>query len=54
MEATLDAVLKQIPDFAIAVWCIWNYQRTIANLLTQQNSLINQLMALHPPQDQQQ
>lgn len=49
MEA-LTLIVAQVPNLAIAVWCIWNYQRTITTLLANQQILISQLMALHPPQ----
>lgn len=50
MEAGILAAVATIPNLAIAVWCIWQYQQTIKTLLENQQKLIDQLMALHPPQ----
>jgi len=44
MDALLQTVLTQLPNLAVAVWCIYNYQQTIRGLLDQQNKLIEQLM----------
>jgi hypothetical protein len=46
----LATIFTGAPNFVIALWVIWNYQRTIDKLLQNQQSLLNQLMALHPPQ----
>lgn len=51
MEEGILALLATIPNLAIAVWVIWQYQGTIRTLLDNQQKLIEQLMALHPPQD---
>ena len=51
MDATLSAIATTLPNLAIAVWVIMNYQTTIKALLDNQQKLIEQLMALHPPQD---
>jgi len=48
---SLSTLLASVPNLAIAVWCIWQYQQTIKRLLDNQQKLIEQLMALHPPQD---
>jgi len=47
----LNTLIASVPNLAIAVWCIWQYQQTIKTLLDNQQQLIEQLMALHPPQD---
>lgn len=44
MDALATGLLTQIPNFAIAVWCIYNYQQTIKGLLDQQNKLLDQLL----------
>jgi len=48
-------LLTQLPNIAIAVWCIYNYQQTIKGLLDQQNKLLDQLLQarrlkVEPPQ----
>lgn len=50
MEAALLATLGTLPNLAIAIWCIRQYQETIRILLENQQRLVDQLMALHPPQ----
>lgn len=52
MDETALAVFATIPNLGIAVWVIWQYQGTIRTLLDNQQKLIEQLMALHPPQDE--
>lgn len=51
----MDELLKQmvtgLPNFAVAVWVILQYQNTIRTLLDNQQKLIDQLMARHSPQD---
>jgi len=49
--STLAALIASVPNLAIAVWVIWQYQKTIDKLLVNQQKLIEQLMALHPPAD---
>lgn len=51
MDQTVSTVLTTLPNLAIAVWVIWQYQGTIKTLLENQQKLIDQLMSLHPPQD---
>lgn len=53
MDTTLATVLTTIPNLAVAVWVIFNYQNTIKVLLDNQQKLIEQLMALHPPADEE-
>jgi len=50
MEIDTGAILATVPNLVIAVWVILNDQRTITKLLENQQKLIEQLMALHPPQ----
>jgi len=50
-QSALSTLLAAVPNLAIAVWCIWNYQQTIKTLLDNQQKLVEQLMSLHPPQD---
>jgi len=47
----IAALVTSIPNLAIAVWCIYNYQQTIKLLLINQQLLVDKLMALHPPAD---
>lgn len=44
MESLLTGLLTQLPNLAVAVWCIYNYQQTIKGLLDQQNKLLDQLL----------
>jgi len=47
-------LLTQVPNFAIAVWCISNYQATIKQLIDQENKLLDQLLARVSTNDKQQ
>lgn len=49
-STTVAALVAALPNLAIAVWVILNYQKTIGALLENQQKLIEQLMSLHPPQ----
>lgn len=44
MDTVLTGLLTQLPNLAVAVWCIYNYQQTIKGLLDQQNKLLDQLL----------
>lgn len=44
METLLTSLLTQLPNLAVAVWCIYNYQVTIKGLLDQQNKLLDQML----------
>lgn len=50
MDENILTLLTTVPNLAIAVWVIWQYQSTIKTLLENQQRLIEQLMSLHPPQ----
>jgi len=50
LDPVLSDIIPSIPNLAVAVWVIFNYQKTISNLLQNQQKLVEQLMALHPPQ----
>lgn len=54
MPDPFTTLLTTLPNLAIAVWVILQYQTTIKTLLDNQQKLIEQLMSLHPPQDQPQ
>ena len=40
----ITTIVTGLPNLAIAVWCIWNYQRTIDKLIDQENKLLDQLL----------
>jgi hypothetical protein len=44
MDQLFTSLLTQLPNLAVAVWCIYNYQQTIKGLLDQQNKLLDQLL----------
>jgi len=47
MDAQLvSTVVLGVPNFAIALWCLWRQQRTIDALLANQEALIQQLVKL--------
>lgn len=50
MDTSITALLATVPNLAIAVWVIFQYQKTIDKLLANQQKLIEKLMELHPPQ----
>lgn len=51
MTDPLVALLATLPNLAIAIWCIRQYQQTIETLLLNQQKLIEQLLLEHPPAD---
>jgi len=51
MNEIVSTVITTLPNLAIAVWVLIQYQKTIDKLLDNQQKLLDQLMALHPPQD---
>lgn len=53
MDPTIATIATNLPNLIIAVWVILHYQQMIKTLLETQQSLLEQLMALHPPQDEQ-
>lgn len=50
LGAALGTLIASSPNIIIAVWVIVRQDRRIDELLTAQRWLIEQLMALHPPQ----
>ena len=40
----VTAVISGLPNLAVAIWCIWNYQKTIDKLIDQENKLLDQLL----------
>lgn len=53
MDALLQAFITAAPNMILAVWVLWRDDRRISTLLEIQRWLIEQLMALHPPQDEE-
>lgn len=53
IAAALGTLIASSPNLAIAVWVIIRQDRRVDKLLDSQKWLIEQLMALHPPQDDQ-
>lgn len=51
MEEFIQSLITQIPNLAVAVWVIRRDGITIEKLLEIEKWMIEQLMALHPPQD---
>jgi len=44
----VTAVISGLPNLAVAIWCIWNYQKTIDKLIDQENKLLDQLLVRLP------
>jgi len=47
----IETLVLGLPNFAIAVWCLWRQQRTIDTLLAHQQKLLDryiQLLANEP------
>ena len=40
----LTSLVSSLPNLAVAIWCIWNYQKTIEKLIDQENKLLDQLL----------
>lgn len=53
VAAAITTLIGSSPSLGIAVWSIIRQDRRIDKLLESQKWLIEQLMALHPPQDDQ-
>lgn len=53
MDDWLTALISAAPNMLVALWVLWRDDKRITALLEQQRWLIEQLMALHPPQDAQ-
>lgn len=52
IAAALTALLAGAPNLVIAIWMLNKQNEQINTLLESQKWLIEQLMALHPPQDE--
>lgn len=55
MPETVDwlaALIAGAPNIVIAIWVIWRDGKTMEKLLQQQQWILEQLMKLHPPQDE--
>ncbi len=50
MPDIFATIVTTVPNLAIAVWCLIQYQKTIDKLLASQQALLDKLMDLHPPQ----
>lgn len=50
VAAALGTLIASAPNIVVAVWVIIRQDRRIDELLTAQKWLIEQLMAMHPPQ----
>lgn len=46
----INALIASIPNLAVALWVLWRDDKRITALLESQRWLIEQLMALSPPQ----
>ncbi len=44
MDQIISTIITGLPNLAVAIWCIWNYQKTISGLLDQQSKLLDQLL----------
>jgi len=51
VAAALGTLIASAPNIVVAVWVIIRQDKRIDALLTSQKWLIEQLMALYPPQD---
>lgn len=52
MDTIITALIAAIPNMAVALWVLWRDDKRITQLLESQKWLIEQLMALHPPQEE--
>jgi len=50
IAAALATLIASAPNIVVAVWVIIRQDKRIDELLSNQKWLIEQLMALHPPQ----
>lgn len=54
MPDLVSTIIAGVPNLAIAVWCIWNYQKTIDKLIDQENKLLDQLLVRVSSDDKKQ
>lgn len=48
----ITALIANAPNLIIAVWVIWKGAHLVERLLETQKWMLEQFMALHPPQDE--
>lgn len=53
IAAAIAALVAGAPNLVVAIWMLSRQDKRIDDLLEAQKWLIEQLMALHPPQDQE-
>lgn len=51
METLIAEMVKALPSLVVLVWIILRQDARIDKLLLEQAKLIDTLMSLHPPQD---
>lgn len=52
IAAAIAALVAGAPNLVVAIWMLSRQDKRIDDLLAAQKWLIEQLMALHPPQDE--
>lgn len=53
MDDPITFLTTLVPNLAIAIWVIWQDRKMMEKLLLQQQWMLEQLMALHPPQSEE-
>lgn len=54
IATAITTLIANAPNVVVAIWMLWRQDKRIDELLQSQKWLIEQLMALHPPQDDDQ
>lgn len=52
MDEILSLLIASAPNMLVALWVLWRDDKRITQLLESQKWLIEQLMAMHPPQEE--
>lgn len=53
MDEPIVSLINNAPNLLIAIWVIWRGEKVVNHLLDTQRWMVEQLMALHPPQGAQ-
>lgn len=51
IDEPIVSLIKNAPNLIIAIWVIWRGEKVVVTLLENQRWMIEQLMALSPPQE---
>lgn len=53
IDDAVQTLITNAPNLVIAIWVIWKGAHLVERLLETQKWMLEQFMALHPPQDEE-